>query len=903
MKISEQKLMSKRLQVIFSASGMRPMAHGLSPIAYSLSLLACSLLLFFILLIPLNSPAFAENTSPPPEGKQQVGMRFENISLLDFVNFVSEYTGTNIVYDPSILRGNVTIKARKEFSKKGLLKILTAVLRMNNLEITTENGITYIVNRRGILKLPSPYTEKEKIQENRLSVTVFQVEHIDAKALSSFLNIMKSDIGRFVVIPNINTVIVKDKGENLKNISKVIDTLSTMGKGVQIEIFPLRYTQASEFINSIKTFFAGLNKLQYSRVMPVFMADRSSNSIVVAAMPEDMAIIKRIIARVDVVQETATKPRVFKLKYARAEDVEKILNKILSEMSPAQGKGKAPSLKKTIVAADKATNTISVVGNPEVYARVESLIEKLDIPRDQIFVEALIIETTLEEGAKFGVEWIAGAGNENTAGAATFLNTGDAVNFSSPVLEGNPPNLSALPGGFSLGILGNIITYEGVKFPTLTALVNAIKSKSGINILSKPQLLTLDNEEAEVFVGENRPFLISEKFDANNNPIQTFDYRDVGIKLKILPHVVDDDTILLNIKQEVKKVIATATGVSSAPITLTRSTNTTVKLKDNMTVVISGLIKNDNSVTETRVPILSDIPILGWLFRSKDKTVEKTNMMVFITTRIIRTRGNMEELTREKQRAVGYNLNENHSGDTHQRDEGIKNKSFKNDTSLVGVDNPDTQHREEIIDLTKAAGNNEKINPDYDLARIDSIPDSPESFVNPFFSKAETSENIPEENMADNGVITETDIITSHKTDAQKNSPEIQEDTTHRDYRNKPFRLNPEEKIQNRLDVKVKRHEEALLHADNKQAAFPAEKPPVHAKKQYAIQVGFFRSLENANNLYHALTDKGYQTLIREDSSKNGYRVLVGSFNALLDAISMKEQLQKEGLDTLIYSY
>ncbi|NOY64916.1 MAG: type II secretion system secretin GspD [Nitrospirae bacterium] len=882
-----QKITGKRLTVIALAYRLLPIASCLLPVA-------CSLLLILILCIPpLSSSAFAEKT-------QQVGMRFENISLLDFVNFVSEYTGTNIVYDPSHLRGNVTIKARREFSKKGLLKILNAVLRMNNLEMTTENGITYIVNRRGILKLPSPYTEKEKIQENRLSVTVFQVEHIDAKALSSFLNIMKSDIGRFVVIPNINTVIVKDKGENLKNISKIINILSTMGKEVQIEIFPLKYTQASEFINSIKSFFIGLNKLHYSKVMPVFMADRSSNSVVVAAMPEDMAIIKRIITKVDVVQETATRPRVFKLKYARAEDVEKILNKILSEMTPRPGKGKVPLLKKTIVAADKATNTISVVGDPEVYARVESLIEKLDIPRDQIFVEALIIETTLEEGAKFGVEWLAGAGDKNTAGAATFLNTGDLVNFSSPVLEGKPPNLSALPGGFSLGILGNVITYEGVKFPTLTALVNAIKSKSGINILSKPQLLTLDNEEAEVFVGENRPFLISEKFDANNNPIQTFDYRDVGIKLKILPHVVDNDTILLNIKEEVKKVIATATGVASAPITLTRSTNTTVKLKNNMTVVISGLIKNDNSITETKVPILSDIPILGWLFRSKDKTVEKTNMMVFITTRIIRTRGNMEELTREKQKAVGYNQQMNPSYDGNERDEGIEKQSSEDENTKV-VDATDARDRKEQAESPDRVEKGKDIELDYDLARIDSLPDSPESFENPFFSNAETSENIPE-NIADKEISTETDIITSHKADTRENSPE-KPGYSNRDYRNKPFRLNPEEKIQNRLAVKASRQKETLLRADNKQAESSAEMPPVPVKKQYAIQVGFFRSLENANNLYHDLTDKGYQTIIREDSRKKGYRVLVGTFNALLDAISMKEQLQKEGLDTLIYSY
>ncbi|GBE36693.1 type II secretion system protein D precursor [bacterium BMS3Bbin07] len=250
------------------------------------------------------------------------------------------------------------------------------------------------------------------------------------------------------------------------------------------------------------------------------------------------------------------------------------------------------------------------------------------------------------------MEWLAGAGNKNFVGTGTFLDSKNVIDLQSPVLEGNPPNLGALPGGFGLGILGNIITYEGVKFPTLSALVNAIKTESGINILSKPQLLTLDNEEAEVFVGENRPFLISEKFDANNNPIQTFDYRDVGIKLKILPHVIDEDTILLNVEQEVKKVVASAVGVASAPITLTRSTKTTIKLNNNTTVVISGLIKDDMGMSETRVPVLSRIPLLGWLFRSRDTSREKTNMMVFITTTIIKSRQDMEDLTRIKRKLL-----------------------------------------------------------------------------------------------------------------------------------------------------------------------------------------------------------------------------------------------------------
>ncbi len=586
------------------------------------------------------------------ESTKKGGIHFQNIELADFVEFVADYTGIDIVYNPRILRGTVTIKAKKAFSKKDLIDVLKSVLEINNYEISRKENIIYILDKRAALRISPEYKESKEIKKDKLVVTVFQIDNVDAKLLSGFINIVKSDIGRFVVIPNLNTIVVKDKGENVRNIAKIINSLSEMGKDVMVKIYKLKYVQAAEMLNSLKGFFSGLNKLNYTRAIPVFMVDKTSNSLIVAALPSDMVTIEKIIQSIDKVEESATAPRVFKLKYARAEDVEKIINKMLTGMPVVKGKGPAmPG--KIIVAADKATNTISVIGNPETYAKVEALLDKLDIPRDQIFVEALIIETTLEEGAKFGVEWIAGGGSTNTVGVGAFTTDGNAIDLQSPVLEGNPPNFSALPGGFSLGVLGNIITYEGVKFPTLSALVNAIKSKSGINILSKPQLLTLDNEEAEVFVGENRPFLISKKFDANNNPVQTYDYRDVGIKLKILPHLVDNDTILLNIYQEVKKVISNASSDTAAPITLTRSTNTTVKVKDNMTIVISGLIKNDESITEKKIPILGDIPLIGALFRSTEKSSEKTNMMVFINTRIIRTRKNMQDLTNEKREIVG----------------------------------------------------------------------------------------------------------------------------------------------------------------------------------------------------------------------------------------------------------
>ncbi len=344
--------------------------------------------------------------------------------------------------------------------------------------------------------------------------------------------------------------------------------------------------------------------------------------------------------------------------------MEKVLNRVLSSVRTVKGKARVIRPK---VSSDKATNAVIVIGDKEIYQKAESLIKKLDIPRKQVYVEALIIETTLEKGSQFGVEWYAGGGSKNMAGAATFQTTKALTSLQGSVIDGKTPNFGALPGGFNLGILGDVITYEGIKFPTLGLLVNFLRTATGINILSNPQILTLDNEEAEVFVGENRPYLVSTKYDANNNPVQNFDYRDVGVKLKITPHISSDNTITLKVYTEVKKLSSAVATTTTAPITLTRQTKTKVKLKNNSTMVIGGLIKDDSNSTNKAVPLFSRIPIIGELFKSRDESNQKTNMMVFISVHIINTFKEAEELTKRKKAF---------SKEYKKKIEQIKNRDF-----------------------------------------------------------------------------------------------------------------------------------------------------------------------------------------------------------------------------------
>jgi len=575
----------------------------------------------------------------------QINVNLKNVSLKDFVQFVGEFTGKSIVYDERMLKGNVSIDSKAKMNKKDLMEIFYTVLSMNNLYAVNKDDYIQILQERDLQDYADKFVKSPDKDSKDFVTSVITVEGIDLTQVAASVARLKSRLGHVQPVKGINALVIRDSSDRVNKITKVVESLKNVANNMNINAIQIENTTASSVLQNVKDFFNQLKAQSMIAMDPVLIADDMSNVLIAAATENGMKKIEYIVSKLDSADaQAATSPKVFYLKNAVAADVEKVLNQLLGSIQDPKTK----NVVKSNVASDKATNSIIVVGDSELYDKVEKLIDKLDVPRKQVYVEALIMETTLEKGGNFGVEWLAGGGSDDFAGSVGYLNDGAATSFMSPVLEGNSPNFSALPGGFTAGVLGNVITYEGVKFPTLTALVNFVKTASGINILSNPQILTLDNEEAEIFVGENRPFITSTKFDSNNNPIQSYDYRDVGIRLNIQPHISSDSTITLDIKQEVKKVISNASVDAPAPITLTRSTNTTVKLRNNSKLVISGLIKDDSDEINSAVPGLSKIPLIGWLFKSKEKSSQKTNMMVFITAKIISTQNEANELTENK---------------------------------------------------------------------------------------------------------------------------------------------------------------------------------------------------------------------------------------------------------------
>jgi general secretion pathway protein D len=461
-------------------------------------------------------------------------------------------------------------------------------------------------------------------------------------------------MGYVEVLKGMNAVIMRDRVSKIAKVKSLMMRLDSKAEGFVLRTLKIEHASAKNISERLDKLYGDMRRKMLVGNDPVVVADEYSNMLLIASEDRDFEKIQYIISQLDSPNSAShNAPKVFYLNNANAEDVEKVLNKLTGIENNAKGKN---SNVKSTVAYDKATNSIIAFGDQELYARVEQLIEKLDVPRQQVYVEALILETTLGNGNKFGVEWQAGGEDgDNVIGSVGFVNDdGGYLNNFQNNFFGSNPNPGALPGGFSLGVLGNIINYNGAIFPTLGAFVNFTKSANDINLLSNPQILTLDNEEAEVFVGENRPFLTSTKYDSNNNPVQSYDYRDVGVKLKILPQISANDTITLTIEQEVKKVTASSVS-ATAPTTLTRSTKTKVKLKDGSMMVISGLLKDDSDNNISAVPGLSKIPLIGWLFKNRSGSSDKTNMMVFISTYIIKTQEDAEKLTKKKrQQSVDF---------------------------------------------------------------------------------------------------------------------------------------------------------------------------------------------------------------------------------------------------------
>ena len=594
--------------------------------------------LFLFVLSGNPSGIWCADPIQPEQENALISMDFFDVDINVFIKFVSEFTGKKFIVDPAV-KGTVNVISPTKLTRTEAYEVFQSVLEVHGYTTVAAGKIIKIVPQqkakdKGIQTL----TDQKDYRGRELDTMVTRIiplRYADAVELQSLLTPLISKSSVMVAHGATNTLVVTDINSNIERLIQIIREIDVPGFAKKITVIKLEHANAAELAKQLvelmdvtSTSVARITRKQKSaqqtetgqlKIIP----EERTNTLVVLAAYDDTQKIKQLVKQLD--QPTPTGRdfiHVCYLKNGVAEDVAKVLGEIKKEAGQDSKTTQVtkPSISKDVmIIPDKATNSLVIRATPEEYQSLSKVIEKLDIPRSMVFVEGLIVEVTSEKAMKLGVEWRLGDDFDNGDSVA-FGQVGAGTQGSLSGIDAaltTEDALFSIPSGFALGVIGKQITLGDITFPSIAALVNAVANDTDFNILSTPQILTTDNTEAEVKVAQNLPFLtrLDQGTDVTSRSIQSFEYRDVGVILKVTPQINKDRFVRLTIEEEVKNVVQAQTASSSgevllAPTTNVRSAKTTVVVKDGETVVIGGLIQDTQQGSEIRVPCLGRCRLL-----------------------------------------------------------------------------------------------------------------------------------------------------------------------------------------------------------------------------------------------------------------------------------------------------
>ncbi|MEJ2472404.1 MAG: type II secretion system secretin GspD [Desulfobacterales bacterium] len=609
------------------------------PTTINLKTIGCCMIVLLIIIAGITVTRANAASSAGNSQDRFVTIDFNNVDINVFIKFISELTGKNFIIDQRV-RGNVTIISPTKISVAEAYKVFESVLEVNGFSTVQAGEVTKI--------LPSPEARTSDIPtrtstrpvkpQDQLVTQLIPLTYADADEIKRLFTPMVSKTSLIVAYDPTNTLIVTDVLSNIQRLIKILKEIDVTGVGRQISVIPLEHADSTKMVETLTALFqtrgAPKRRTASSRDDTKFVADERTNTVIVLASEVEMARVRQLIDFLD--RETPRgkeKIRVYYLEYANAEEIAKVLQNLPSkEATQTKGKGAtgatgAPLLAgKVNITADKATNSLVITASSDDYTVVEEVIKKLDIPRPMVYIEAVVMEVNAQKDFSLGTQWTAAGstniGNKPAAVGGGFL----APNSAIPALT-----QGVLPQGFSFGVFTEAIDIAGIKFNNLTALIQAFKQDRDVNILQTPQILTTENEEAKINVGRNIPFQ-TQSSTTDNQTFNSFEYRDVGTILKITPHISIERLVRLTIGLEVSALESTT---DFRPTTLKRTIDTTVIVDDKSTIVIGGLIEDTKAVSEYKVPLLGDIPVLGWLFKVQNSSQQKTNLFIFLSPHVI----------------------------------------------------------------------------------------------------------------------------------------------------------------------------------------------------------------------------------------------------------------------------
>ncbi|MFA5903127.1 MAG: type II secretion system secretin GspD [Desulfobacula sp.] len=601
-----------------------------------------------------------------------VSIDFNNVDINVFIKFMSKLTGKNFVVDNRV-KGNVTIISPTKISVKDAYRVFESVLEINGFSAVEAGSVIKIVpapNAKGDnldTRLVTDTDKKETI-DDRVVTRLIPLEYAKAEELKNLFSPMVPKGSIVLSYRDTNMLIVTATLASIDRLLKIVEKIDIESVGKQISVVPLKHADAKKLAQSLSSIFNAKAKdvkvKQGAELDASFVADERTNSIVLLASIVETDRVKELIGILDQeVPKGDERIRVYYLEHASAEALVKVLLEIPTEKQDqggaAQGgQKKTPILSEKVkVMADKATNSLIIMADKEDYPVLEDVIGKLDIPRAMVYIECLIMEVNTTRGLNIGTEWKTsqGYGNDNRVVFGGFGGTNATTGY--PNLTGastaGTSGYSTMPTGFSVGVLGKKFNIGGVSFPDIQAIVQAFQNDKDVHILSTPQILTTENEEASITVGKNVPFQTRSTAEAGTATYNSFEYKDVGITLKITPQISKDKLVRLNVAQELTKLDSSASQSSpDRPTTFKREIKTTIIVEDANSVVIGGLIDESLTKTEYKTPCLGDVPVMGWAFKTMSKGEDKTNLYVFLTPRVVKNPLELEKIYNEKAKDI-----------------------------------------------------------------------------------------------------------------------------------------------------------------------------------------------------------------------------------------------------------
>ncbi len=625
-------------------------------------------------------PAHAQDPA-----SNQASLNFVGADIESVIKAIGQYTNTTFIIDPRV-KGTINLVSEKPVTKPQAFQLLTSALRLQGYAVVKSDGFTKVVPEADA-KLQAGPIQSGAIRGDQIATQIFRLNYETAANLVPVLRPLISPNNTINANPGNNTLVITDYADNLRRLGKIIASMDGPATS-ELEVLPIRYAIASDIAVMVNRLMdsgvGGALGADAGRIN--LLADSRTNSVIIRAPSAARAnLAKSLIAKLDQPTAQAGNVHVVYLKNAEATKLALTLRAVIASDSATSGSTSlqpttTPTLTQTsggaagsqmppsspapaqgplptggpggFIQADPATNTLIITASEAVYRNLRTVIDQLDARRAQVYVESLIVELSSDKAAEFGIQWAGLSGDGSSRyriGSVTGFGSGGNNLINQAIASSVPgaPAAGAPSNGLNLGIFR-----QAGRQLTLGAIARALETHGNANILSMPNLITLDNEEAKIIVGQNVPFVTGQFTTAASggaagvNPFQTIQRNDVGLSLRVRPQISEGGTVKMAIYQETSNIQSTS-GVSGI-ITNKRSIETNVLVDDGQIIVLGGLIEDSTNDTLEQVPGLGDIPVVGNLFKYKTRKRGKKNLMVFLRPTVIRSNEQSVDLASDR---------------------------------------------------------------------------------------------------------------------------------------------------------------------------------------------------------------------------------------------------------------